>query len=397
MANKRDYYEVLGVTKDASADDIKKAYRKLAIKYHPDRNPGDKEAEEKFKEAAEAYSVLSDEKKKQQYDQFGFEGLNGFGGAGGFGGGEGFTMDDIFSMFGDVFGGRMGGGFSGFGDFFGGRSGGGARRPVQKGSDLRMKVRLNLQEIQNGTTKKFKVRRDVTCSHCHGTGGEGANATEQCPTCHGTGYVTRTSNSIFGVMQSQSVCPTCGGEGTVIKNKCKECNGTGVVKGEEVVEVNIPAGVEEGMVVTVSGKGNAGRHNGITGNLQVLIEEEPDKELIRDGNDVIYNLILDFPTAALGGTAEVPVIGGSKVRIKIAPGTQSNKALRLRGKGLPTVNQYGYGSQMGDEIVNITVYVPENLSEEEKKILEKLKGHENFQGNESVKSSLFDKFRNYFK
>ncbi|MDO5446610.1 MAG: molecular chaperone DnaJ [Prevotellaceae bacterium] len=396
MANKRDYYEVLGVGKDASADEIKKAYRKLAIKYHPDRNPGDKTAEEKFKEAAEAYSVLSDEKKKQMYDQFGFEGLNGAaGGGGGFGGFS--NVDDIFSMFGDIFGGRMGGGFGGFSDFFSGGGGGSRRKPVQKGSDLRMKVRLTYEEIQNGTTKKFKVRRDITCSHCHGTGGEGSNATEQCPTCHGTGYVTRTTQSPFGIMQSQSVCPQCQGEGTIIKNKCKECNGTGVIKGEEIVEVKIPAGVEQGMVVTVPGKGNAAHHNGIAGDLQVLIEEEPDKELIRDGNDVIYNLILDFPTAALGGTAEVPVIGGGKVRIKIAPGTQSGKALRLRGKGFPTVNQYGYGSMTGDEIVNITVYVPESLNDDEKKILEKLKDHDNFKGSESIKDSIFDKFRNYFK
>ena len=388
---KRDCYEILGVDKKATADEIKKAYRKLAIKYHPDRNPGDKEAEEKFKEAAEAYSILSDEKKRQQYDQFGYEGMNGFGGGSGFGG-AGFSMDDIFSMFGDVFGGR--GGFGGFSDFFGG---GGGSKPVYKGSDLRLKVSLTLAEIQKGCTKKFKVKRDITCSHCHGTGGEGANATEQCPTCHGTGYVTKTSNSIFGMMRTQSVCETCHGEGTVIKNKCKECGGTGIVKGEEVIEVNIPAGVADGMVVTVTGKGNMGRHNGVAGDIQVFIQEEKDEKLIRHGNDVIYNLILDFPTAALGGTADVPLIGGGTAKIKITPGTQSGKSLRLRGKGLPMVNQYGFVSQTGDEIVKIAVYVPEKLTDEEKKILEKLKSHDNFKTS-AVKSdeSIFDKFKSYF-
>lgn len=393
MANKRDYYEVLGVAKNATADEIKRAYRKLAIKYHPDKNPGDKTAEEKFKEAAEAYSVLSDEKKRQQYDQFGFEGLNGFGGSNGFGAG-GFSMDDIFSMFGDVFGGRSGSGFGGFGDFFGG--GGQRRKPVHKGADLRLKVKLTLQEVLTGTTKKFKVKKDMTCQHCHGSGAEGANATEQCPTCHGSGYVTRTTNSLFGMMQTQSVCPTCSGEGTIIKNKCKECGGTGVVKGEDVVEVNIPAGVAEGMIFTLQGKGNAGHHNGISGDIQILIQEERDKELVRDGNDVIYNLVLDFPTAALGGTAEVPVIDGGKVRIKIAPGTQSGKALRLRGKGLPSVNQYGF-TDKGDEIVNIAVYVPETLNDEEKKLLEQLKDHENFKGSDKAQESIFDKFKNYFR
>ncbi len=389
---KRDYYEVLGVKKDATADEIKKAYRKIAIKYHPDRNPNNKEAEEKFKEAAEAYSVLSDADKKQKYDTYGFDGLNGAGGFGGFGGANGFNMDDIFSMFGDIFGER--GARGGFGDFFGGGASRGGRQ-VSRGSDLRVKVRLTLEEIQNGVTKKFKVKRDVPCKHCHGTGAEGGSGDiQQCPTCHGTGYVIHTQNSMFGMMQSQSVCPTCHGEGTIIKNKCHECGGTGITKGEEVVEVQIPAGVMDGMVVKVPGKGNAGRHNGINGDMQVIITEEPDKELIRDGNDIIYNLLLDFPTAALGGTAEVPTIGGGKARIKIAEGTQSGKTLRLRGKGLPSVQGYGYG--MGDEIVNITVYVPEKLSAEEKKIIEKLRGRKNFQGSESVKESIFDKFRNYF-
>lgn len=387
MANKRDYYEVLGVSKDASEDEIKKAYRKIAIKYHPDRNPGDKVAEEKFKEAAEAYDVLHDPQKKQQYDQFGFDGPMG-GGAGGFGGfqGGGFSMDDIFSMFGDVFGGHRGGGF-------GGGFGGG--RPAQHhGSDLRLKVRLSLTEISNGVTKKFKVKKDVTCTCCNGSGAEKGSGKETCPTCHGTGVVTRTTQSLFGMMQTQSVCPTCQGEGMVIKNKCKACQGTGVTKGEEIVEINIPAGVAEGMVVNVQGKGNAGMRNGIPGNIQVYIEEEPNDTFVRDENDLIYNLLLDFPTATLGGQVEVPTITGSKVKIKIEPGTQPGKTLRLRGKGLPVVQGYGHGN--GDLVVHISVYVPKTLSKEEKETMEKLKESDNFKGDATTKHTIFEKFRSYF-
>ncbi|MBQ7440216.1 MAG: molecular chaperone DnaJ [Prevotella sp.] len=384
---KRDYYEVLGVDKNASEDDIKKAYRKIAIKYHPDRNPGNKEAEEKFKEAAEAYDVLHDPQKRQQYDQFGFDGPQGMGGFGGFSSG-GFSMDDIFSMFGDVFGGR--GGFSGFGGF-----GGGQRQAAQhRGSDLRLKVRLTLQEVSTGVTKKFKVKKDVVCQHCQSTGAEKGSSSETCTTCHGSGVVTRTTQSLFGLMQSQSVCPTCGGEGKVIKNKCKHCSGTGIVKGEEVVEIKIPAGVAKGMVVNVPGKGNAGIHNGISGNIQVLIDEEENDTFVRDGQDVIYNLLLDFPTAALGGNVEIPTIEGTKVRIKIEPGTQPGKTLRLRGKGLPAVQ--GYGSGRGDIVVNISVYVPKSLNREEKNMLEKLKDSDNFKGDSSTKRTIFNKFKNYF-
>lgn len=384
---KRDYYEVLGVDKNASEDDIKKAYRKIAIKYHPDRNPGNKEAEEKFKEAAEAYDVLHDPQKRQQYDQFGFDGPQGMGGFGGFSSG-GFSMDDIFSMFGDVFGGR--GGFSGFGGF-----GGGQRQAAQhRGSDLRLKVRLTLQEVSTGVTKKFKVKKDVVCQHCQGTGAEKGSSSETCATCHGSGVVTRTTQSLFGLMQSQSVCPTCGGEGKVIKNKCKHCGGTGIVKGEEVVEIKIPAGVAKGMVVNVPGKGNAGIHNGISGNIQVLIDEEENDTFVRDGQDVIYNLLLDFPTAALGGNVEIPTIEGTKVRIKIEPGTQPGKTLRLRGKGLPAVQ--GYGSGRGDIVVNISIYVPKSLNREEKNMLEKLKDSDNFKGDSSTKRTIFNKFKNYF-
>ena len=385
---KRDYYEVLGVDKTASEDEIKKAYRKIAIKYHPDRNPGNKEAEEKFKEAAEAYDVLHDPQKRQQYDQFGFAGQGGAGGFGGFGGAS-MNMDDIFSMFGDIFGGHAGG-FGGFGGF-----GGGQRRPQQhRGSDLRLKVKLTLQEISTGVTKKFKVRKDVVCQHCHGSGSADGGASETCPTCHGSGVISHTTQSIFGMMQTQGVCPTCNGEGKIIKNKFHECSGTGVVKGEEVVEINIPAGVIEGMVVNVPGKGNAGRRNGIPGDIQVFIEEEPNDTFVRDGNDLIYNLLLDFPTAALGGDVEIPTIEGTRLRVKIEPGTQPGKTLRLRSKGLPAVQ--GYGSGKGDMVVNISIYVPKTLSRDEKKSLEKMKDSDNFKGDAATKRSIFQRFRNYF-
>lgn len=387
---KRDYYEVLGVDKNASEDDIKKAYRKIAIKYHPDRNPGNKEAEEKFKEAAEAYDVLHDPDKRKQYDQFGFSGPTGSG-FGGFSSSGGFSVDDIFSMFGDVFSDH--GAFSGFGGFggFGGR-----QRPSaqSRGSDLRLKVRLTLQEISTGVTKKFKVKKDVCCSHCHGTGAEGSGGVDTCPTCHGAGYVTRTTQSFLGMMQTQTVCPTCHGEGKVIRNKCRVCGGHGVVKGEEVVEIRIPAGVEEGNILRVPGKGNAGMYNGTPGDIQVFIEEEPDKTFIRDGKDVVYNLLLDFPTAALGGYAEIPTVDGGRVRIKIDAGTQPGRTLRLRGKGLPEVQ--GYGSSVGDLVVNVSVYVPKTLSRSEREALQAMQNSDNFKGDNYTKQTIFQRFRNYF-
>ncbi len=387
MAQKRDYYEVLGVDKMASEEEIKKAYRKIAIKYHPDRNPGDKEAEDKFKEAAEAYNVLHDPQKRQQYDQFGFDGPMGSGGFEGFGGAS-MDLNDIFNMFGDVFGGR---GFSGFGGF---GSRGGQRTQQHRGNDLRLKVKLSLKEINEGVTKKFKVRKDITCQHCHGTGAESGSGTETCPTCHGQGYVVRTQQSLFGMMQTQSVCPTCHGEGQVIKNKCHECGGKGVTKGEEVVEINIPAGVAEGMVVNVPGKGNAGQHNGIPGDIQVFIEEEENETFIRDGNDLIYNLLLDFPTAALGGEVDIPTIDGKTLKVKIDNGTQPGKTMRLRDKGLPVVQ--GYGSGRGDLVVNISVYVPKTLSREERNALEEFRDSDNFKGDRQTKDSIFQRFKNYF-
>lgn len=380
---KRDYYEVLGVDKNASEDEIKKAYRKIAIKYHPDRNPDDPKAEEKFKEAAEAYSVLNDAQKRQQYDQFGFDGPGG--GFGGFGDGAGFSMDDIFSMFGDVFGG--GAGFGGFG-------GGSRQAPRYRGADLRLKVKLSLQEVATGVTKKFKMRKDVVCNHCHGTGAERGSSSETCPNCHGSGVEIRTQQSIFGMMQTQTTCHVCGGEGKVIKNKCSHCHGDGVVKGEEVVEINIPAGVAEGMVVNVPGKGNAGKRNGITGNIQVYIEEEDNDTFIRDGQNVIYNLLLDFPTAVLGGQVDIPTIDGTNVKIKIEPGTQPGKTLRLRGKGLPAVQ--GYGNGTGDLIVQISIYVPKELSKSEKEAIEEFSKSDNFKGDSVTKRAIFDNFKKLF-
>ena len=385
---KRDYYEVLEVSKTATAEEIKKAYRKKAIQYHPDRNPGDKAAEEKFKEAAEAYDVLSNPDKRSRYDQFGHAGVSGAAGNGGpFGGfSGGMSMDDIFSMFGDIFGGR--GGFGGFGGY----SDSSASQRKFRGSDLRVKVKLTLKEISTGVEKKFKLKKYVTCPHCHGSGAEDGTSVDTCPTCHGSGSVIREQQTLLGVMRTRTTCSTCGGEGKVIKNKCKACSGEGVVYGEEIVTVKIPAGVGEGMQLSMRQKGNAGKHNGIAGDLLILVEEEADKSLIRDGNNLVYNLLLSFPTAALGGTVEIPTIDG-KAKVKIEPGTQPGKVLRLRGKGLPDVNGYG----TGDLVVNVSIYVPETLSKEEKNVLEKLEGSDNFQPDTSIKEKIFKKFKSLFE
>lgn len=389
MAEKRDYYEVLEVTKTATVEEIKKAYRKKAIQYHPDKNPGDKEAEEKFKEAAEAYDVLSNPDKRARYDQFGHAGMGGAAGNGGpFGGfGGGMSMDDIFSMFGDIFGGH-GGGFSGFGGGFGGGS---TQQRRFRGSDLRVKVKLTLKEISTGVEKKFKLKKYVACSHCHGTGAEGDSSSETCSTCKGSGSVIRNQQTILGTMQTRTTCPTCNGEGKIIKNKCKACGGEGIEYGEELVTVKIPAGVAEGMQLSMSGKGNAGKHNGVPGDLLILVEEEAHPDLIRDENDLIYNLLLSFPTAALGGSAEIPTVDG-KVKVKIEPGTQPGKVLRLRGKGLPSVNGYG----TGDLLVNVSVYVPESLSKEERNTLEKWEESKNFKPSDSIREKIFKKFKSFF-
>ncbi|MBP5455388.1 MAG: molecular chaperone DnaJ [Paludibacteraceae bacterium] len=379
MAEKRDYYEVLGVSKTASADELKKAYRKLAIKYHPDKNPGDKAAEEKFKEAAEAYEVLSDPEKRQRYDQFGHAGVGGAAG-GGFSGG-GMSMEDIFSHFGDIFG---GGGFGGFG-------GGGSARRTRRGSDLRIRVKLTLKEVATGVEKKIKVRKYVACKHCNGTGAEGNNYST-CTTCNGSGVVTRIQNTMLGRMQTQSACPTCGGEGKIISKKCPHCSGEGVVTEEEVITLNIPAGVMEGMQIPLRGKGNAARHGGVNGDLYVLIEEEEHPELMRDENDLIYNALLTLPVAVNGGTIDIPTVDG-KAKVKIEAGTQPGKVLRLKGKGLPRVNGYGNG----DLLVNIGVYIPENLSKDERKIFEKLQDSDNMKPSDSAKKSFFERFKSMFE
>ncbi len=369
MAEKRDYYEVLGVEKTASAEEIKKAYRKKAIQYHPDKNPGDKQAEEKFKEAAEAYEVLSDPQKRQRYDQFGHAGMSG---AGGFSGG-GFTMEDIFSQFGDLFESwGMGGSMGGFSSFFGG----GGRGPrVRRGTDLRVKVRLTLAEIATGVEKKIKVKKLVPCTHCNGSGSADGSS-ETCPTCHGSGRVVRAQRSMFGMMQVQEICPTCNGQGKVIRNKCPHCNGEGVVRDEEIITIHIPAGVVGGMEIPIQGKGNAAPHGGIPGNLLVLIEEEDNSNLIREGENLIYNLLLDVPTAILGGKVIIPTLDG-EAKITISPGTQPDKVLRMKGKGLPIIDQYARQYGRGDLLINVGVYIPEHLNREERELIEKLQSSEN--------------------
>lgn len=382
---KRDYYEVLGVSRTVTVEEIKKAYRKKAIEHHPDKNPGNKEAEEKFKEAAEAYEVLSDPQKRQRYDQFGHAGV-GSAASGGFGGG--MSMDDIFSQFGDIFGGHFGG-FSGFGGF-GGSSRGGQR--IRKGSDLRVKVKLTLAEIAKGVEKKIKVKKYVACSHCSGSGAEKGSSLATCTTCNGMGRVTRVQQTILGQMQTTSECPTCGGDGKIVKDKCTHCNGDGIVREEEVITLNIPAGVMDGMQLSMSGKGNAARRGGVNGDLLILVEEEPHEELIRDENDLIYNLLLSVPQVTLGDSVEVPTVDG-KAKVTIAPGTQPGKVLRLRGKGLPSVNRYG----QGDLLINIGVYIPEKLSKEEKAAIEKLSNSANIKPSASAAKSFFSHFRNMFE
>lgn len=378
---KRDYYDVLGVPKNASKEDIKKAYRKQALKYHPDKNPGDKKAEENFKEAAEAYEVLSSDEKRSRYDRFGHAGMGGA--AGGFPGG-GMTIEDIFSSFGDIFGDA----FGGFGGFASGRR----SRRVNKGTNLRVKVKLSLQEIANGTEKKIRVSKYVTCNTCGGEGAADSNSISSCQTCHGTGQVTRITNTLLGQMQTSSICPACGGDGKTITKKCPVCYGEGIVKKDEIIKINIPAGVAKGMQMTVSGKGNAARRGGVNGDLLVLIEEEEHPELIREGNDLIYNLFISIPDAILGTHVEIPTVENN-VKIKIEPGTQPGKILRLRGKGLPEVNAYG----RGDLLVNVNVWIPKTMTREESKIIEKFKESGSFTPRpDKSDKGFFERMRGYF-
>ena len=384
---KRDYYEILGVSKSASADEIKKAYRKVAMQFHPDRNPGDKAAEDKFKEAAEAYEVLSDAQKKQRYDQFGHAGVGGASG-GGFGGG-GMRMEDIFQNFGDVFGDDM------FSSFFGG-GGGGQRARTRgtgsRGSNLRVKVKLTYEDIIKGAHKTIKVKKYVRCETCTGSGAKDKSSVQTCSTCGGSGQVRRVQSTFLGQMQTVTTCPGCNGDGTMIANKCGSCKGEGRVYGEDTISIDIPAGVQEGMQLNVSGKGNIGERNGMPGDLLVVIEEEKHPELIREGLNVLYDLHLSFPDVALGKEVEVPTIGG-KAKIKIPAGTHAGKILRLKGKGFSSVNSY----EKGDQLININVWTPQHLSSEEKALLEKMNSSNNFTPNASKSDkSFFDKIREVF-
>jgi molecular chaperone DnaJ len=383
--SKRDYYEILGVAKGASQDEVKKAYRKVAMQFHPDRNPGDKAAEEKFKEAAEAYEVLSDADKRAQYDRFGHAGVQGNGR--GFGGG-GSNMEDIFSQFGDIFGDDI------FGSFFGGGGGrrGGQRMRGVRGSNLRIKIKLTYEEIAKGVTKQVKVKKYVPCATCHGSGAKDQGSVQTCSTCGGTGQVRRVSNTFLGQMQTVTTCPTCNGEGTTITAKCGSCKGEGRVYGEETVTLDIPAGVQEGMQLSLGGRGNVGERGGSPGDLIVLIEEEQHKELHRDGLNVAYELHITFPDACFGTSVEVPTIDG-RAKIKIPPGTQSGKIFRLKGKGFPGVNSY----EKGDQLIYVNVWTPQNLSAEEKTALEKMNGSPNFKPQpEKSDKSFFDKVREMF-
>jgi molecular chaperone DnaJ len=382
--SKRDYYEILGVAKTASADEIKKAYRKVAMQFHPDRNPGDKAAEEKFKEAAEAYEVLSDADKKAQYDRYGHAGVSGQGR--GYGGGGGMNMEDIFSQFGDIFGDDL------FGSFFGGGQRGGRagqRSRGVRGNNLRVKLKLNYEEIAKGVTKNIKVKKHVSCTTCEGSGAKDKSSMQTCGSCGGSGQVRRVQNTFLGQMQTVTTCPNCHGEGSTITAKCSSCKGEGRVFGEETVSIDIPAGVQEGMQLNVSGKGNAGERGGMPGDLIILIEEEAHKELYREGLNVAYELHLSFPDAVFGTQVEVPTIDG-KAKIKIPAGTQSGKILRLKGKGFPSVNSY----EKGDQLVQVSVWTPQELNTEEKALLEKLGQSPNFKPNpDKNDKSFFDKVK----
>lgn len=383
---KRDYYEILGVSKSADADEIKKAYRKTAMQYHPDRNPGDKAAEEKFKEAAEAYEVLSDTDKRAKYDRFGHQAFQGTAAGGGF---HNTNMEDIFSHFSDIFGG--GGGFE---SFFGGgqRSSRGGRPTGQRGSNLRIKIKLNYAEIATGTTKQIKVKKHVVCNTCGGNGAKDKSSFQTCNTCHGNGQVTRVQNTFLGQMQTVTTCPTCHGEGNIITAKCTSCKGEGRVFGEETLNIDIPAGVQDGMQLSMSGKGNAGERGGYPGDLIILIEEEQHPDLHRDGLNVIYDLFISFPEAVFGTEVEVPTITG-KAKVKIPAGTHSGKILRLKGKGFSEVQGYS----RGDQLIHVNVWTPQNINNEEKTMLEKLQHSDNFKPRPDKKEkSFFDKIKEAF-
>ncbi|MBT8254736.1 MAG: molecular chaperone DnaJ [Flavobacteriaceae bacterium] len=367
---KQDYYDILGIDRKASAAEIKKAYRKMALKYHPDKNPDDTNAEEMFKRAAEAYEVLSDPDKRARYDQFGH---SAFDGAGGFGGG-GMNMDDIFSQFGDIFGGAFGGGFSGFG---------GTRQRVVKGSNLRIKVSLTLEEVAKGVEKKVKVKRKVQAP---------GTTYRTCSTCHGTGQMTRVTNTILGRMQTSTTCSSCGGAGQTIDKKPANADAHGMVIKEETVSIKIPAGVVDGMQLKVTGKGNDAPGNGISGDLLVVIAEKQHESLQREGDNLHYDLYVSMPEAVLGASKEIDTVTG-KVRIKIDPGVQSGKILRLRGKGIPSINGYG----KGDLLVHVNVWTPKTLNKDQKAFFETMRDDDHFEPKpESGEKSFFEKVKDMF-
>ncbi|MEI6124150.1 MAG: molecular chaperone DnaJ [Bacteroidota bacterium] len=376
---KRDYYDILGVSKDSSDAEIKKAYRQLALKYHPDKNPDDHAAEDKFKEAAEAYDVLSNPDKKSRYDRYGHQGM---GNSSGFGGG-GMSMDDIFSHFGDIFGGA-------FGNFGGGQS---QRRKVNYGSNLRVKIKLTLEEISTGIEKKINVNKYVACKECSGSGAKNGKSYKTCASCGGRGQVSRVTNTFLGQMQTTSVCPTCGGEGQSITEKCTVCFGNGIIKGDDVISIKIPAGVADGMQLSLSGKGNAAARGGQPGDLIVLIEEVDHPELVRDGNNLLYNHYISFPEAVMGTSIDVPTLEG-KARVKIEAGTQSGKILKLKNKGLPSLNEYG----RGDLLIGLNVWTPQTLTKDEKNIINNLMESENIKPHPGAKDrTFFEKMREFFQ
>lgn len=389
MSAKRDYYEILGVSKSSTADEIKKAYRKVAMQYHPDRNPGDKAAEDKFKEAAEAYEVLSDADKRAKYDRFGHQAFGpGMGGGGGFRGAS--NMEDIFSQFGDVFGDDVFGSFFGGGRRGGGNSGGRSRG--QRGSNLRIRVKLNFEEIAKGVTKTVKVKKHVICNSCDGSGAKDKSSIQTCKTCGGSGQVRRVTNTFLGQMQTVTTCPTCNGEGTTVTSKCGSCKGEGRVYGEETISIDIPAGVQEGMQLSMSGKGNAGERGGANGDLIIQIEEEQHTELVRDGLNVAYDLYISFPEAVFGTNVEVPTIDG-KAKIKIPAGTQSGKIFRLKGKGFPEVQGYS----RGDELIYVNVWTPQHINSDEKDMLEKMMNSNNFSPKpDKSNKSFFERIKEAF-
>ena len=383
---KKDFYDVLGVPKGADNDVIKKAYRKIAMDTHPDRNPGDKKAEERFKEAAEAYEILSNPDKKARYDRYGHAGVDPQAGYSGRSGG--MTMDDIFENFGDIFGDSG----SPFESFFGGRSSGGGRSTGQKGSNLRIKVSLTLEEIATGISKKIKVKKQVTCKTCHGSGAKDAKSVKTCGTCNGSGYVRQIKNTFLGQMQTTSACPTCDGTGQQISANCGNCRGSGSEMGEETIEIQIPAGIEDNMQLSMRGKGNAGSNGGPNGDLLISIEQKEHESFSRDGMNIHYDLYINFADAALGHQIEVPTLN-SAVKIKIPPGTQSGKIFRLKGIGLPAVQSY----EKGDQLVHINIWTPKTLTNEEKAIMEKMKTMTNFQPHpSSEEKGFFDRMKEFF-